>query len=95
MMEIGEFQRMIADIYLEKDTRRGVEADFRWFVEEVGELAKALRQGDQAHLASEFADVLAWLCTLASITGVRLEEAVAKYAHGCPKCSHTPCACPE
>ncbi len=94
-MTIEEFQQQIEAIYFEKDSRRGLEADFRWFVEEVGELAQALRQGDHAHLATEFADVFAWLATLASITGVRLEQAVAKYAHGCPKCGRTPCGCAE
>ncbi len=90
---IQAFQEQIAAIYLEKDRRRGVEADFRWFVEEVGELAKAMRGDDPAHLAAEFADVLAWLATLASLTGISLEEAVRKYAEGCPKCRQTPCVC--
>ncbi len=92
-MTIAEFQRQIEAIYFERDRRRGVDADFRWFVEEVGELAKALRGQDQEHLASEFADVFAWLSTLASIAGVELEAAVDKYAAGCPKCGSTPCTC--
>ena len=42
----------------------------------------------------EFADVAAWLATLASIAGVDLEQAVrCQYAHGCPKCGQTPCVC--
>jgi NTP pyrophosphatase (non-canonical NTP hydrolase) len=94
-MTIAEFQRQIEAIYFEKDRRRGVDSDFRWFVEEVGELAKALRHGDREQLAGEFADVFAWLCTLASIRGVDLEQAVGKYAQGCPKCGQTPCACGE
>jgi len=92
-MTIGEFQGLIEAIYYEKDGRRGLDADFRWFVEEVGELAKALRAGDAAQVAEEFADVFAWLCTLASLSGVKLEEAVQKYAHGCPKCGGRPCGC--
>lgn len=92
---ISEFQRQIEAIYFEKDRQRGLDADFRWFVEEVGELAKALRRGDRGEIANEFADVLAWLATMASIAGVELEEAVRKYAGGCPKCGETPCACPE
>jgi NTP pyrophosphatase (non-canonical NTP hydrolase) len=92
-MTISEFQRQIEAIYFEKDRARGVDGDFRWFVEEVGELAKALRGDDQAHLAAEFADALAWLCTLASLRGVDLEEAAGKYARGCPKCGGTPCGC--
>jgi NTP pyrophosphatase (non-canonical NTP hydrolase) len=92
-MQVGEFQRLIERIYLEKDRARGLEGTFRWFVEEVGELARAMRIGEQARLAEEFADVLAWLSTLASICGVELEEAVHKYAAGCPKCQQVPCRC--
>jgi NTP pyrophosphatase (non-canonical NTP hydrolase) len=92
---ISDFQRQIEAIYFEKDRRRGLDADFRWFVEEVGELAKALRRGGRRELANEFADVFAWLATIASIAGVELEEAVRKYAGGCPKCGEAPCICSE
>lgn len=92
-MEIREFQRAIERIYFEKDSARGLEGSFQWFVEEVGELAQAMRGGDRELMAEEFADVAAWLSTLASICGVELEEAVGKYAGGCPKCRRTPCEC--
>ncbi len=92
-MEIREFQRAIERIYLEKDTARGREGSFRWFVEEVGELARAMRRGEREQMAEEFADVFAWLSTLASICGVELAEAVGKYAGGCPKCGQAPCEC--
>jgi NTP pyrophosphatase (non-canonical NTP hydrolase) len=92
-MQVSEFQRLIERIYFEKDSARGLDGTFRWFVEEVGELARGLRDGDGERLSEEFADVLAWLSTLASICGVELEKAIAKYAHGCPKCGHAPCAC--
>lgn len=93
-MTINEFQRLIESIYLEKDRARGIPANVAWLMEEVGELSRALRKGDEQEIAGEFADVLAWLCTLASIAGVDLERvAAAKYAHGCPKCGETPCAC--
>lgn len=92
-MTISEFQRQIETIYLEKDRRRGLDADFRWFIEEVGELARALRHRDPGQLSEEFADVFAWLCTLASISGIDLEEAAQGYAQGCPKCRGLPCGC--
>ena len=92
-MEVEEFQRLIERIYYEKDRERGVEGTFRWFVEEVGELARAMREGRGAELADEFSDVLAWLSTLASLCGVELAEAVKKYARGCPKCGEIPCEC--
>jgi NTP pyrophosphatase (non-canonical NTP hydrolase) len=66
-----------------------------WFAEEVGELTRALRRDDDPeNLKEEFADVLAWLATLASIKGIDLDECVElKYGNGCPYCSKTPCAC--
>jgi NTP pyrophosphatase (non-canonical NTP hydrolase) len=46
----------------------------------VGELATALNGTDRANLQEEFADVFAWLCTLANINDVDLAGAVsAKY----------------
>jgi NTP pyrophosphatase (non-canonical NTP hydrolase) len=95
-MTIAEFQQRIEDIYLEKDRTRGVEGTFAWFVEEVGELSRGLRRRDRRELEGEFADVLAWLATLASLAGVSLESAAtAKYEAGCPKCRRTPCDCAE
>lgn len=93
-MEVGEFQRLIEAIYLERDRRRGLAGTHMWFCEEVGELTRALRRGQRDELEGEFADVLAWLSTLASIAGIDLERAVAaKYGRGCPRCASTPCAC--
>ena len=95
-MQIEEFQKLIEQIYFEKDSRRGKEATFRWFVEEVGELARAARRGHQAQLEEEFADVLAWLSTLASLHGIDLGAAAKRrYGSGCPKCGKAPCACEE
>lgn len=88
------FQRNIEEIYLERDRARGWERTFTWFVEEVGELARAMHRGERENLAEEFADAAAWLVTLASIHGVDLGEAARKYADGCPRCGGTPCACP-
>jgi NTP pyrophosphatase (non-canonical NTP hydrolase) len=93
-MSIEGFQKRIEDLYFDRDRARGVDRTFVWFVEEVGELARALKGNDREHLRSEFADVFAWLATLASLEGIRLEEAASKYGDGCPKCGSTPCACP-
>jgi NTP pyrophosphatase (non-canonical NTP hydrolase) len=93
-MSIREFQATIEKIYLSKDRERGIPANVAWLVEEVGELARALRKGDRAEAEGEFADTLAWLCTIASLAGVDLETVAArKYAEGCPKCGQTPCGC--
>lgn len=95
-MKISEFQKIIEDIYLEKDSNRGLLGTFAWFVEEVGELSRELRsQDNKKRLQDEFADVFAWLSTLASISGIDLETAVGKYSNGCPKCHKIPCACNE
>ena len=93
-MTLAELQRVIRDMYGAKDEGRGVEGTFMWFMEEVGELATALRSGTPTHQALEFADVLAWLATLANIAGVDLEGAVhQKYGRGCPGCRQVPCVC--
>jgi NTP pyrophosphatase (non-canonical NTP hydrolase) len=93
-LSLAELQRLIRDTYGAKDRHRGVEGTFMWFMEEVGELSAALRGGTAEERAAEFADVLAWLATLANIAGVDLDAAVqAKYGGGCPGCGATPCTC--
>ena len=87
------FQAHIAATYGEKDAARGVPRTYMWFVEEVGELGRAIRRGDPANLREEVSDVLAWLTTLASLTGVDLEDAASRYTGGCPRCGQLPCAC--
>lgn len=91
---LQQLQQVIRDTYDAKDRKRGVEATFLWFMEEVGELATALRSGTDEEKAAEFADVLAWLATLANIAGVDLAASVQKkYGTGCPGCGQTPCTC--
>ena len=94
-MELGDFQALIAGTYLEKDSRRGKWGTFGWMVEEVGELSRAMRSGDDARMREEFSDVLAWLASMANLCGIELAEAADKYAAGCPKCGSIPCACRE
>ena len=96
MLTVHEFQQLIEQIYYEKDSGRGWQETFIWFVEEVGELGRALRSEGRAEIEAEFADVFAWLVTLASIFQVDMEQvALAKYGAGCPKCAHIPCVCGE
>ena len=90
----GSFQARIEEIYFERDYDRGVQGTLLWFVEEVGELVRAIRREERDNLEEEFADVYAWLATLASIHGLDLEQLGAKkYAEGCPRCHNTPCSC--
>jgi NTP pyrophosphatase (non-canonical NTP hydrolase) len=93
-VELAELQRRIEVLYGARDRARGVDGTFRWWVEEVGEVAKALRAGDPAALEHELGDALAWLASVANLVGVDLAEAVGRYAGGCPRCGATPCACP-
>lgn len=83
-----DFQALIRDRYYTTDAARGTPGTFMWFIEELGELATALQNNapgktptpaQQANLAEEFADVIAWLTTLANINRVDLEAALAKY----------------
>lgn len=93
-MEIQAFQRMIADAYGSKDRARGMAGTFMYFMEEVGELAEALREPEKHDLPGEFADCLAWLASLADIAGIDLQEAaLQKYPGKCPECLKMPCAC--
>jgi NTP pyrophosphatase (non-canonical NTP hydrolase) len=77
-MTIKEFQKLISERYEDTDRARGTPKTFLWFIEEVGELATALNGSDRENLQEEFADVLAWLCTLANINDMDLSEAIEK-----------------
>ena len=93
---LADFQRLIRDMYLEKDVARGIDGTFMWLMEEVGELASALRNGTHEERLGEFADVLAWLATIANVAGVDLAEAVTrKYGSGCPGCGQWVCTCAD
>ena len=95
-MHFSEFQSLIRTMYHDKDAARGVEGTFMWLTEEIGELATALRSGTHDEQTLEFADVLAWLATIANVVGVDLEDAVArKYGSGCPGCGRLACICPD
>lgn len=91
-----QFQQLIRDMYLEKDVARGVDGTFMWLMEEIGELASCLRNGTHEERLGEFADVLAWLTTIANVVGVDLAEAIThKYGAGCPGCGQFVCTCAD
>jgi NTP pyrophosphatase (non-canonical NTP hydrolase) len=93
-VDVAEFQEAIRRTFAGRDAGRGIDGTFRWMVEEVGELAKAIRGGDEGELRHEAGDVLAWLASVASLAGVDLAEAAQRYMNGCPRCGRTPCECP-
>ncbi len=93
-MDIATFQRQIAATYGAKDGQRGLSGTFMYLIEEIGELAEALREPEQHDLPGEFADCLAWLASLAHLSGIDLEAAAcAKYPACCPDCHSSPCRC--
>ncbi|QQE10683.1 nucleotide pyrophosphohydrolase [Planctomycetota bacterium] len=97
-LTIAAFQQHIRDRYYETDAERGTPGTFMWLIEEIGELSTTLHKvngqggdtsGGSTHedLESEFADVIAWLTTLANINNVDLETALHKkyFQNGGPK----------
>ncbi len=86
-MTIAEFQLHILNRYGQRDVERGTWPTFGWFMEEVGELASALHAADPVNKQDEFADVFAWLMTLANIQGVDMEAAIQRkyFKDGGPK----------
>ena len=93
-MRVSELQDVIRLTYLDRDRQRGLDGTFRWLVEEVGELARSIRDGGAADRAHEAADVFAWLLSVVNLLDVSLEGAAARYANGCPRCGSMPCSCP-
>ncbi|MDF1810038.1 MAG: MazG nucleotide pyrophosphohydrolase domain-containing protein [Phycisphaerales bacterium] len=86
---IREFQELIKDRYFASDNARGTAGTFLYLTEEFGELATALannnrpnrppNEAERMNLEEEFADVLAWLATLANINNVDLTSTLIKY----------------
>jgi NTP pyrophosphatase (non-canonical NTP hydrolase) len=93
-MELAHLQDVIERTYGERDRERGVPSTVAWLAEELGELAQAVRKGSRADQVHEFADVLAWVASLANQMEVDLAAAVERYANGCPRCHASPCTCP-
>ncbi len=93
MSTLAQLQENMDAIYGARDRARGIPATVAWIAEEAGELAKAVRKGTHAEQLHELGDVLAWLASLANQLDLSMEEAVARYADGCPRCGATPCAC--
>ncbi len=93
-MQIREFQEMMKRLYFQRDSERGIKDTYEWLMDEVKELGEALEGKNKEATEKEFADVIAWLASLANITDIDLEAATLnKYPHKCPKCQHSPCQC--
>jgi NTP pyrophosphatase (non-canonical NTP hydrolase) len=94
-VDLAALQALMTRTYGERDSARGVPATVAWLAEEVGELAKAARKGGRDEQLHELGDVLAWLASLANQLGLSLDDAVARYGAGCPKCGESPCRCDD
>jgi len=93
-LHISEFQKMMHRLYFHKDSKRGIKGTYDWLADEMKELWEALKMNDEIALEDEFADVIAWLASLANVAGIDLERAALnKYDNKCPKCRHSPCQC--
>ncbi|MCP4763032.1 MAG: nucleotide pyrophosphohydrolase [archaeon] len=104
-MQISEFQKLMNELYLNKDSKRGINGTFMWFIEEIGEFSEVLRQyiaednndskiGKKKRIGEEMADIIAWLSSIANLLDIDLQKAMFdKYPNKCKKCSDKPCKC--
>jgi NTP pyrophosphatase (non-canonical NTP hydrolase) len=93
-MHIHEFQELMRRLYFHRDSERGLTKTLNWLVDEVEELKEALKTPNKKAIEDEFADVIAWLASLANVADIDLERAALnKYDNKCPKCGKMPCQC--
>lgn len=96
IMSLRGLQKLMREIYFERDKKRGIPETYIWFISEVGELANALVKGTTKDVTEEAADVIAWLLSLCNLMNIDLEKAVyGKYGGGCPRCHTMPCRCEQ
>jgi NTP pyrophosphatase (non-canonical NTP hydrolase) len=87
------WQQHIEATFGQRDRARGLPSTVAWLAEEVGELAKAARKGTREEQLHELGDVVAWVASLANQLGLSINEALQRYADGCPRCHWVPCGC--
>jgi len=93
-MNLSEMQKIIREIYIHHDSRRGVQKTLEWFLSEVNELKAAIQNRDIPNIKEEAADTLAWLLSLLNLLNIDIEEAfLEKYNNKCPRCGSKPCKC--
>ena len=95
-MKIKQFQNLMKELYFHQDSIRGYQKTFIWLVEEVGELASLLHLDilNKKEIENEMADIIAWICSLANLLEINLEDALShKYPNKCIRCNSNPCKC--
>ena len=92
---IKDFQKLMKELYIERDQHRGIEKTLLWLQTEQGELVDAYLKEDTSTMIEEVADIFAWLCSVCNLFQIDLESAAwEKYPNKCPKCLNSPCNCP-
>lgn len=87
-------QKVIAETYLERDLKRGVEKTLLWMITEAGEVVDAFLKNDSEQIRYEVSDLLAWMLSFCNLVRIDLEEEfVRRYGRGCPQCMRRPCTC--
>ena len=95
MVTLQEIQDMMKTLYFKRDQKRGQIGTYNWLKDELEELGEALNENNKELLKAEFADVIAWIASLANLKNIDLEKAfLSKYPNSCPKCKSSPCSCP-
>jgi NTP pyrophosphatase (non-canonical NTP hydrolase) len=92
-VDLAAIQDVIHRTYGDRDAKRGVPSIIAWITEEVGELAQAVRKGTRVQQIHEIGDVMAWVASLANQLDIDLDDAMNRFADGCPKCHAAPCVC--
>lgn len=93
-MSLRELQKLMAEIYLERDLKRGADKTLLWMMSEAGEVVDAFLKKDFEQLKNEASDLLAWLLSFCNVVGIDLESAfITKYGDGCPQCKKKSCVC--
>ncbi|MBO8182147.1 MAG: nucleotide pyrophosphohydrolase [Archaeoglobus sp.] len=73
-MELKEIRRRMREKYLETDKKSGALFLLAVLVEEVGELAEAVRKEEKQNIAEELTDVLFMVLSVANFFEVDIEE---------------------
>ncbi len=94
-LDTSEVQKMMRQIYYERDRERGIERTMLRMFQELGELSEVIMErAARDKIESEFADTFAWLCSLANLLEVDLSSALlSKYQNVCSRCKSSPCRC--
>jgi len=95
-----DWQAAVERLYGELNSRRSLEEVGFHLIEEIGEVAKSMRLGDEAGLQEEMADIFSWSAALVNraerlcMVEYRIDDmAWKRYPDRCPRCGSNPCGC--